>query len=103
MPDHFRGKTGKAREKALEEHRRATMVAQPSTAVRNISSQKSKLGMEGADKLWDKSGAQKIASGGQDPQAKSRARHRRYEAGQPHKYLPILPRIKTKRKEEQYT
>jgi hypothetical protein len=103
MPDHFRGKTGKAREKALREHRRATMVAQPSTAVRNISSQKSKLGMEGADKLWDKSGAQKIASGGQDPQSKSRARHKRYEAGQPHKFLPILPRIKTKRKEEKYT
>jgi hypothetical protein len=59
--------------------------------------------MEGADKLWKKSGAREIASGGQDPQSKSRARHKRYEAGQPHKFLPILPRIKTKRKEEKYT
>jgi len=75
MPDHFRGKTGKAREKALREHRRATMVAQPSTAVRNISSQKSKLGMEEADKLWDKSGAQEVAA--QSPSQKKSRRQRR--------------------------
>ena len=90
MPDHFRGKTGKAREEALREHRMA-------------SSSSHSTGMEGADKLWKKSGAREIASGGQDPQSKSRARHKRYEAGQPHKFLPILPRIKTKRKEEKYT
>ena len=75
MPDHFRGKTGKAREKALEEHRRATMVAQPGTAVRNISSQKSKLGMEEADKLWKKSGAMEVSS--QTPSQKKSRRQRR--------------------------
>ena len=63
MPDHFRGKTGKAREKALREHRRASASSSHST------------GMEEADKLWDKSGAQEVAA--QSPSQKKSRRQRR--------------------------
>ena len=63
MPDHFRGKTGKAREKALEEHRRASASSSHST------------GMEGADKLWKKSGAMEVSS--QTPSQKKSRRQRR--------------------------
>ena len=62
MPDHFRGKTGKAREKALRDHRMA-------------SSSSHSTGMEGADKLWDKSGAQEVAA--QSPSQKKSRRQRR--------------------------